>query len=132
MRPFEALAAYELGLTYQRRHQQGDLPLARASLTEAARLFDELGMPWYLERAKCGLQDMRRTRANPRLTPEEENVARLCARGLSNQQIAGVRTVEVCTVKTQVSHILRKLALRNRTEIGRWVSQNLEQENDAP
>jgi DNA-binding NarL/FixJ family response regulator len=49
-------------------------------------------------------------------------VARLVAHGLSNPAIAGALFVSRATVKTHVSHILRKLALDSRVQLASWVA----------
>lgn len=50
------------------------------------------------------------------LTPRELDTLRLIARGLSNQEIAGILFVHERTVAKYVSSILEKLQLANRTQ----------------
>jgi DNA-binding NarL/FixJ family response regulator len=51
------------------------------------------------------------------LTPREREVARLIARGFTNQQIAETLVVTRGTVANHVAHILSKLHAANRTQI---------------
>ncbi|ABF43920.1 two component transcriptional regulator, LuxR family (plasmid) [Deinococcus geothermalis DSM 11300] len=61
------------------------------------------------------------------LSPREEDVLRLLARGLSNKAIARDLAISESTVKNHVKSILAKMQVRNRTEAAlnasRWVGE---------
>ncbi|MFD5383559.1 response regulator [Streptomyces sp. NPDC059474] len=59
------------------------------------------------------------TGTNP-LTGRELDVARLVAVGRTNQEICGELHLSLSTVKTHLSNIQTKLAVRNRVEIAAW------------
>jgi non-specific serine/threonine protein kinase len=52
--------------------------------------------------------------SGPGLTPREQDVLRMIAAGLSNQDIADALFVSVGTVKVHVTHILAKLGVKSR------------------
>ena len=52
-----------------------------------------------------------------KLTPREEEVLRLLARGYTNPEIAEELVISLKTVETHRAHILGKLGLRKRAEL---------------
>ena len=54
------------------------------------------------------------------LTPGEQDVARLMLKGLSFEQIAGVRETREKTVRQQASAIYRKAGVAGRHELAAW------------
>ncbi len=57
-----------------------------------------------------------------RLTPREQEVLRLIARGYTYKEVAGRIHLSVKTVETHVSSVLRKLQLSNRHELTAWAT----------
>jgi DNA-binding NarL/FixJ family response regulator len=106
----------------------GDAPGARAALTDAVRLYGQLGAGWDIRRADARLR-RHGIRRGPRsghrrpatgweaLTPTEQRVARLVAVGQSNPDIATELFLSRRTVQAHVSSILAKLELRSRVEL---------------
>jgi DNA-binding NarL/FixJ family response regulator len=64
------------------------------------------------------------TRANPHLTteltPRQQEVVRLIARGYTNAQIAELLVVTRGTAANHVAAILARLDLTNRTQVATW------------
>jgi DNA-binding NarL/FixJ family response regulator len=58
-----------------------------------------------------------------KLTPREEEVAVLVARGLTNRQISTTLGISERTAGNHVGRILRKLGLRSRTQIATWATE---------
>jgi len=67
------------------------------------------------------------TRRRPRtpggLTRRELEIAGLLAEGLSNKEIAARLVISQRTVETHVEHVLSKLGLTSRTQVGSWVAE---------
>ncbi|GGC83269.1 DNA-binding response regulator [Tersicoccus solisilvae] len=60
----------------------------------------------------------------PELTERERVVYVLCARGLTNAEIAAGEHVSVATVKSQVAAVLRKLGLASRVQLAIHAYEN--------
>jgi DNA-binding NarL/FixJ family response regulator len=58
------------------------------------------------------------------LTPREWDVAVLVARGLTNRQIAAALVIAPTTAARHVEHILAKLGLHSRAQIGAWAAEH--------
>jgi predicted ATPase/class 3 adenylate cyclase/DNA-binding CsgD family transcriptional regulator len=54
------------------------------------------------------------------LTPREQQVAALVAKGLSNRQIAGTLSVTERTAISHIEHIMNKLSVNSRAQIAVW------------
>ncbi|MFD5109851.1 response regulator [Streptomyces cinereoruber] len=69
---------------------------------------------------------LRRLRTSPGpapatgLSPREEEVVLLLARGMTNSEIAAALGITVGTVKTHLTNVQAKLTARNRVEIAAW------------
>ncbi|MHB8670982.1 MAG: response regulator transcription factor [Acidimicrobiales bacterium] len=59
----------------------------------------------------------------PALTPREEEVAGLVARGLTNRDVAAQLYISVRTVDAHVEHILTKLGFRSRSQLIAWAHE---------
>jgi DNA-binding NarL/FixJ family response regulator len=55
--------------------------------------------------------------SDPRLTRRESEIVFLIEKGLSNKQIAGRLSIQLCTVKNHVHRILEKLDVSRRGEV---------------
>ncbi|HEX5740926.1 MAG TPA: AAA family ATPase [Pilimelia sp.] len=97
--------------TAQRRDRQRRA--AARSLAEADRLFAEIGAPRWREVAAQQHAQLTRGCAG-RMTPAEERIAGLIARGLSNAEIAAALSVSVKTVEANATRIYRKCGVRGR------------------
>ncbi|MDP1876837.1 MAG: response regulator transcription factor [Actinomycetota bacterium] len=57
-----------------------------------------------------------------RLSPREQEVMRLIARGYTYREVASELVLSIKTVETHVSAVLRKLQLSDRRELAKWAA----------
>ncbi|WP_214317759.1 helix-turn-helix transcriptional regulator [Nonomuraea sediminis] len=104
----------------RRRKRRAD---ARVQLRAAYESFDSWGAALFAERARAellatGESARKRTVENQfDLTPQERQVARLAASGLTNAEIATRLFVTTSTVEFHLSRVFRKLGLTSRKQI---------------
>ena len=115
-----ARALLQLGRSQRRLKKWGT---ARRSLEQAAAAFDEIESPGWAEQARSELTRVgaRRPRPKGALTPAEQRVAALAAKGLSNKEIAADLFVTVHTVEAHLSHVYAKLGVRSRGQLARRI-----------
>ena len=116
--PFDrARTLLALGGALRRAKRKRD---ARATLDEAAQVFEELGATLWAQTARAELGRIGgRAASDGELTPTERRVAELVAQGLTNKEVAGTLFVSARTVEGHLSHVYRKLGLRSRAELAR-------------
>ncbi len=109
-----------LGEARRRARQRG---AARVALRSAMAGFESAGATTWSERARSELaatgETARRRGPSPigDLTPQERNVARLVARGLSNRQVAEQLFLSANTIETHLRHIFQKTGVTSRTQL---------------
>ncbi|MEV5152182.1 AAA family ATPase [Streptomyces werraensis] len=117
--PFERA---RLQFAYGTLLRRGRPSVARAELRAAAETFDALGArPWadraYAELRASGATRRRSTDGVDRLTPQELQVARLVAEGLTNRDIAARLFLSPRTISTHLYRIYPKVGVTSRTEL---------------
>jgi DNA-binding CsgD family transcriptional regulator len=119
--PFErARTLLVLGVARRRGLERA---AARQALEDAESLFERLGTPLWAARAREELMRVGGRTAVAGLTPAEQRVAELAARGMSNKEIAAALFVTVKTVEATLSRVYRKLGVRSRAALGRTLVQ---------
>src|SRR5205823_1520542 len=97
---------------------------ARESLEGALETFSAIGADLWAERARAELGRIGgRAPSSVELTPTEDRVARLVVEGATNQEAAAALFLSVKTVEWNLSRIFRKLGIRSRTELARWLAR---------
>jgi DNA-binding CsgD family transcriptional regulator len=108
------------GMWLRRRQQAGD---SRAPLRAARDTFDAIGADAWAERARRELRaagersDQRSPKALDVLAPQELQIARLAAEGLSNREIGQQLYLSHRTVRNHLYRIFPKLGVTSRTEL---------------
>jgi DNA-binding NarL/FixJ family response regulator len=118
-------ALLALGSALRRGNQRR---AAREALQAALALFEELGASLWAERSRAELARIGgRTSYGDELTPSERRVAELVAIGRSNPEVAQALFLSRKTVERHVSQVLRKLDVRNRTELAAKLRHGVDQ-----
>lgn len=112
----QARVNFAYGQTLRRAGKRRDADVA---LSTARELFAGLGAATYVSRCdrelKAGGQPG--ARADTELTPQEQAVSQLVARGLSNREVAAELYVSTKTVQYHLTRIYAKLGIRSRAEL---------------
>ena len=96
---------------------------AKKSLAEALSIFERLGSPPWVERARAEIGRLGlRHRSPEELTASEHRIAELAAAGLTNRQVAEAAFVSPKTVEANLARVYRKLGIRSRAELGARMS----------
>jgi DNA-binding CsgD family transcriptional regulator len=116
--PFQcARTLLALGATQRRAKKQ---LVARATLTQAVDIFDELGASLWAEQARMELGRIGgRAPTGDDLTASERRVAALVAEGRTNREVAAALFLSERTVESHLTHAYAKLGVRSRTELAR-------------
>jgi DNA-binding CsgD family transcriptional regulator len=120
--PFEQARTQLLLGQIQRRRRRKDAAIV--TLREALAAFDGMGIPLWADRvrtelARCAVVPRRPTE----LTPAEQRVAELAASGMTNRDVAAALFISPKTVEVNLSRVYRKLGIRSRAELGRYVGR---------
>ena len=126
LRPELARARLLYGEWLRREGRRRD---AREQLRTAHRMFDEIGMEAFAERARrellaTGETARKRTaqapaQAGQQLTAQEAQVARLARDGLSNPEIGARLFISAHTVQYHLSKVFAKLGITSRGQLHR-------------
>jgi DNA-binding CsgD family transcriptional regulator len=120
--PFERARTQLLLGQLQRRQRRRDA--ARANVSAALAVFDELDTPLWSAKARESLARSDITAGPAKLlTAGERRVAELAASGVTNREIATALFISPKTVEVHLTHIFRKLDVRTRAELVRRIDQ---------
>lgn len=110
---------YAYGQTLRRAGKRRD---ADAVMSTARDLFASLGAATYVARCERelragGVHAVRTERRVDELTPQEEAVTWLVARGMSNREVAAELFLSTKTVQYHLTRVYAKLGIRSRSEL---------------
>jgi DNA-binding CsgD family transcriptional regulator len=120
-----------LGERLRRMRRRAD---ARAALRSAEEAFSSAGAAAWARRAgeELTATGEHRRSAGPaerdRLTPQEQQVARLVATGLTNRELASRLFLSEKTIETHLTRIYLKLGVRSRTALAAAIGSERERE----
>jgi ATP/maltotriose-dependent transcriptional regulator MalT len=120
--PFErARTMLLLGQLQRRQRNRG---AAKATLSKVVELFETMGTPIWVQRARS---ELARSNVSPSqdvaLTPSEQRVAELAASGMTTREVAATLFISPKTVETNLARIYRKLGIKTRAELGRAMGE---------
>jgi DNA-binding CsgD family transcriptional regulator len=119
--PFELGRTMLVAGTVRQRAKQKRT--AREALEQANEIFDRLGARLWSHKARVALERVGGQRGGDfGLTPTEQRIAELVAKGASNKEVAGALFVSVRTVEATLSKIYRQLGLESRAELAARLS----------
>jgi DNA-binding CsgD family transcriptional regulator len=111
----------------QIQHRQRGKQAAAVTLREAIAVFERLGTPIWAARAREALDRVKVGRqAAGHLSAAEMQVAELVATGMTNREVAATLFISARTVEGNLASIYRKLGIRSRAELGRFMSRRRE------
>lgn len=111
-----ARALLALGVARRRVRQKRP---AREAIEAAAAQFAELGAEGWAQRARDELGRIGGRLREDDLTPAEQRVAELVAKGHTNTEVAAALFLSERTVASHLTHIYAKVGVRSRTELAR-------------
>ncbi len=118
--PDAARTLLVLGRTHVRAGQR---TAAADAFADALGRFESMGAVSWARGCAQELERVAPGRSVGELTPTEDRLAGLVAEGATNKEIASAMYLSVATVEAHLTRIYRKLDLRSRSDLTRWVQQ---------
>jgi DNA-binding CsgD family transcriptional regulator len=119
--PFElARTLMAKGEVHRRRREKR---LAGVAITEARAIFEHLGAPVWVARARGEMARVQARRAPLELTATEEEIAVLAAAGRTNREIASALFMSPKTVEKRLANVYSKLGIHTRAELGGYMAE---------